>query len=245
MSDKTIIVIPGYNVANVLPKTIAAIPAGCADEILLVDDGSSDETGRVAAGLGITVLSHARNRGYGAAQKTGYCEAIGRGAGVVVLLHGDNQYDPSLVPTFVTRIRREGYDVVTGTRMALGDARRNGMPFWKYVPNRLLTRFENWAFKTELSDYHDGYRAFSTGFLKKVPLHLLSDSFDFDTDIIVQAAIRKARIGEVPHPTRYLNENSQMPFAEAVLYGLRVVRTTCRYLVHQSGLYRQRLFMVE
>lgn len=235
---------PAYNVAQMLPKTIAELPPESADEILLVDDGSSDGTGDIGRRLGLSVVSHQRNMGYGAAQKTGYREAMKRNADIVVMLHGDNQYDPSFVPQFIEKIGGEGYDVVTGTRMVLGDVLRGGMPLWKYIPNRFLTTLENLVFHTKLTDYHNGYRAYSAEFLKRVPLDLLSDKFDFDTDIIIQAAIRRARIAEIPHPTRYLAENSQMSFRKGVSYGVGILRTVCRYLLHKSGLWRQEVFVV-
>lgn len=239
---KAVIVMPAHNVAPVLRKTVEAIPEGCWDEIILIDDGSTDGTADVARSLGLTVVSHGKNRGYGGAQKTGYREAVKRGAEIAVMVHGDNQYDPSLVPLFVAKIRDEGYDVVTGTRMVLGDALRQGMPLWKYVPNRLLTHLENFVFQTDLTDYHNGYRAYSARFLKQVPLELLSEKFDFDTDIIIQAAIRKQRIAEIPHTTRYLEENSQMPFSKGVRYGIGILRTVIAYLFHRSGLQRNPLF---
>jgi len=239
---KIIIIIPAYNAASVLPKTIASLPEHCADETILVDDGSSDGTGEVGERLGLSVIRHRQNKGYGHAQKTGYKEAIIRGAGVIVMVHGDNQYDPSLVNTFVRKITDESYDVVTGTRMVRGDALRSGMPIWKYIPNRILTALENIAFKTSLSDYHNGYRAYSADFLKKVPLDLLSDKYDFDTDIIVQAAIRGCRITEIPHKTRYLSENRQISFVQGVVYGLSILKTIGKFLLHRFGIYRQEVF---
>ena len=134
---------PAYNVAGILPETIQELPKNSADEVIVVDDGSSDGTADVARKLGLTVVSHVKNRGYGGAQKTGYQEAIRRDADIAVMVHGDNQYDPSFALKFISKIRDEGYDVVTGTRMILGDALRGGMPIWKYIPNRFLTWLEN------------------------------------------------------------------------------------------------------
>ncbi len=239
---KTLIVMPAYNVAKVLAKTIESIPAGSYDDLVVVDDGSQDGTADLARKLGLSVITHPKNRGYGGAQKTGYQEAIRRGADIAVMVHGDNQYDPKFVPQFISKIRDEGYDMVTGTRMVLGDVLKNGMPLWKYIPNRALTALENFVFDTHITDYHNGYRAYSTAFLKRVPLDLLSEKFDFDTDIIIQAAIRKARIAEIPHPTRYLDENSQMPFSKGVRYGLSILATVSKYLLHQAGIQRQALF---
>lgn len=233
---------PGYNVGKVLRKTIASLPKNCADEIILVDDASSDDTASIGRELGLIVVSHPKNRGYGGAQKTGYLEALKRGADIVVMVHGDHQYDPSMALQFVNKIRDEGFDVVSGTRFVLGDVLKNGMPLWKFIPNRFLTWLENVVFQTNLTDYHNGYRAYSADLLRRIPLDLLSEKFDFDTDIIIQAAIRKAKISEVPHPTRYQDENSQMPFSKGVKYGLSILRTIGLYLLHQSGLKRQPLF---
>jgi glycosyltransferase involved in cell wall biosynthesis len=240
---KAIAIVPCYNCAPVLEKTIAAIPRNTFDSILIVDDGSSDGTSDVAQRLGLQVVRHPQNRGYGGAQKTGYGEAIRRGYDGAVLIHGDNQYDPSASPQFVKKLC-EGFDVVTGSRMILGDALKNGMPLWKFAPNRLLTWLENFVFRTSISDYHNGYRAFSVSFLRQVPLEMLSDKFDFDTDIMVQAAIRKARIVEIPHVTRYDEENSQMPFSKGVVYGLSILRTVGSFLLHRSGMRRSPLFEV-
>ena len=239
---KSTIIMPAHNVAKVLAKTVSGIPKGSVDEIVLINDGSTDDTAEIGKRLGLTVISHECSKGYGAAQKTGYKEAIKRNADLVVMVHGDNQYDPSLAPQFVSKIRDEGYDVVTGTRMILGDALKNGMPIWKFIPNRFLTWLENLVFQTHLTDYHNGYRAFSTQFLKQVPLDLLSDKFDFDTDIIIQAAIRKAKIAEIPHPTRYQDENSQMSFSKGVRYGLSILKTVVKYALHKTGIHRQELF---
>ena len=239
---KAFVVVIGYNVAEVLKKTIEGIPAGSYDGLVFVDDGSTDGTAQVAKELGLHTITHEPNRGYGGAQKSGYQEAARLGADLAVLVHGDNQYDPAFVPQFVAKIREEGCAAVTGTRMILGDVLDNGMPLWKYIPNRFLTGLENLVFGTELSDYHNGYRAFSIEFLKSIPLDLLSEKFDFDSDIIIQAAIRNVKIGEIPHPTRYEDENQQMPFSKGVRYGLSILKTVGRYLAHRSGLWRQSIY---
>jgi glycosyltransferase involved in cell wall biosynthesis len=241
---KVVIVIPAFNVAHVLGKTVAAIPSGSYDEIIVVDDGSKDGTAQVARSLGITVVVHPYSIGYGGAQKTGYEEALKRNADIAVMVHGDNQYDPSLVPSFVRKIVDEKCDLVTGTRMILGDVLKNGMPIWKFIPNRFLTWLENTTFGSHITDYHNGFRAYSAKFLRQVPLDLLSDKFDFDTDIIIQGAIRKCKIGEIPHSTRYKEENSQMPFPKAVVYGLSILCTVGLYLLHRTGIYRQKVFLL-
>lgn len=242
VKSKVIIVMTAYNVGHVLKKTVEELPKGCWDEIILVDDSSTDDTAAIARSLGLTVVTHEKNKGYGGAQKTGYKTAIQKGADFVVLVHGDNQYDPSKVPLFIRKMQEEGCDLVTGTRMVLGDALSNGMPVWKFIPNRFLTWLENTVFRSHLSDYHNGFRAYTTRFLKQVPLDLLSDKFDFDTDIIIQGVLRSCKIGEVPHPTRYDQENSQMSFGKGIIYGISILRTVVRYSLHKTGICRRDVY---
>ena len=236
------VVMPAYNVAHVVEKAISSLPRTAIDEVIVIDDGSRDGTADAARRTGVTVLTHAVNKGYGGAQKTGYRHAITTGADIVVLVHGDNQYDPSYAGKFIAKIRDEGYDVVTGTRMVLGDAIAQSMPIWKYVPIRATTILQNWIFGTEITDYHDGYRAYSMSFVRSVPLDRLSDKFDFDTDMMVQAVVHGMRIAEIPHPTRYAEENSQLPFWKAVHCQLTILTTAGKFLLHRTGLWRQALF---
>jgi glycosyltransferase involved in cell wall biosynthesis len=238
---ESFIIVPAYNVAKILPKTISELPKDNIKGIIVVDDGSSDNTADVAKGLGLYVIRHEKNRGYGATQKTGFKAALKMGACAVVMVHGDNQYDPTLAPLFISKIANDGFDVVTGTRMVIGDVLEKGMPLWKYVPNRFLTHLENFLFGTHLTDYHNGYRAYSANFLNSIPLDLLSDRFDFDTDIIIQAAIRRCKIGEIPNPTRYKTENSQMSFSKGVQYGLSILLTAVKYILHKIG-FKNKLF---
>lgn len=242
---KVIIIMPAYNTGHIIAKTYADIPKDGVSETIVVDDGSSDGTAEAARKLGIAVLSHAENGGYGAAQKTGYREALKRGADIVVMVHSDHQYDPTLAPRFIEPIASGSADAVTGSRMLEGGALEGGMPLWKYIPNRFLTWLENRAFGTELTDYHNGFRSYSRRVLEAVPFERFSDKFDFDTDIILQAAIRGFRIAEVPHETRYRDENSQMPFGKAVTYGLKILLTVARFKLHQWGLRRDDLFVAK
>jgi len=241
-AKKSYVIVPAHNVAGILPKTISALPNVNIEKTIVVDDGSSDNTADVARSLGLAVIRHDKNKGYGATQKTGFKAALQKGADLVVMVHGDNQYDPTLVPLFISKITDDGFDVVSGTRMVLGDVLLEGMPLWKYIPNRFLTCLENFLFRTHLTDYHNGYRAYSAEFLKSIPLDLLSDRFDFDTDIIIQAAIRGRKIAEIPNPTRYKEENSQMSFSKGVQYGLSILFTSLKYILHKIG-FKNRLFM--
>ncbi|HBA59285.1 MAG TPA: glycosyl transferase family 2 [Elusimicrobia bacterium] len=241
-TPKVIIIMPAYNTGHVLETTYNDIPKAGISEMILVDDGSSDNTVEVAQKLGITVVKHAQNRGYGGAQKTGYAEALKHGADIVVMVHSDHQYDPTLTPKFIEPIASGKADLVTGSRMLEGGALEGGMPLWKYIPNRFLTKLENLSFGTDITDYHNGFRSYSRKVLEAVPFEQFSEKFDFDTDIILQAAMRKFRIAEVAHQTRYRDENSQMPFGKAVKYGLGIVFTILKFKLHQAGLVRFELF---
>lgn len=239
---KVIVIMPAYNTGHILETTYNDIPKAGISELILVDDGSTDDTVAVAKKLGITVVSHPQNRGYGGAQKTGYAEALKKGADIVVMVHSDHQYDPTLTPKFIEPIASGRADAVTGSRMLEGGALEGGMPLWKYIPNRFLTKLENLSFGTDLTDYHNGFRSYSRKVLESVPFERFSEKFDFDTDIILQAAMRKFRIAEVAHQTRYRDENSQMPFGKAVRYGLGIVLTIAKFQLHQAGLARFELF---
>lgn len=244
-SSKVIVIMPSYNVADILEKTYNDIPKDCVDGIVAVDDCSIDNTSGVAKNLGITVVRHEKNRGYGGAQKTGYAEALKMGADIVVMVHGDYQYDPTRVADFVEPIRSGRADAVTGTRIIGGSPVKSGMPLWKYIPNRVLSKIENMVLRTDISEFHNGYRAYSRRVLEAVPFHDLSEKFDFDTDIIVQIALRNFKVAEVPHMTRYLDENSQMTFMEGVPYGLSILRTMWRLQLHRMGIKYNRLFDIQ
>lgn len=243
-NGKVLILIPAYNVVQILKKTISEIPKNVVDGILVIDDASTDGTKDICKKLGIPVISHTKNRGYGGAQKTGYREAIRLGYDFVVLIHGDDQYDPSLIPLFIKKLEEERYDIVAGTRMIVGDVLKNGMPFWKFTANRVLTLLENFAFQMNLTDFHDGYRAYSTKFLKQIQLESLSEYYDFDSDLIIQAAIRKYKVAEIPHITRYRKENQQMSFIKGIPYGLNIVRKITKFLLHKLNIWPQAIFEI-
>jgi glycosyltransferase involved in cell wall biosynthesis len=239
---RVVVVMPAYNVAPVVRKAIESLPPNIINEIYVIDDGSHDGTAEVAKAAGATVITHPKNRGYGGAQKSGYLAAIASDADAVVLVHGDNQYDPSYAPEFIRKILEEGCDIVAGTRMVLGDALKNNMPIWKYYPIRATTFIQNLMLGTSITDYHDGYRAYSGAFLKSVPLDRISNRFDFDFDMMIQGVVYQAKIGEVPHPTRYSDENSQLPFDKAVACQLTIFKSAFKFLLHRMGLRRNALY---
>jgi glycosyltransferase involved in cell wall biosynthesis len=239
---KVVVVMPAYNAAKTLRITYQDIPRQSIDGIILVDDGSTDETLAVARELNLTAFVHARNFGYGANQKTCYTEALKDGADIVVMLHPDYQYDPTLLPELVAPIEAGEADIVLGSRFMLGSVMKQGMPWWKYVSNRFLTKLENLVLGLHLSEYHTGYRAYSRQALEDLPFLLNSDKFVFDQEILVQAADRRFRIREVPVPTKYFPEASSASFVASSIYGLSILLLLSRYLLHRSGLLRQKQF---
>jgi glycosyltransferase involved in cell wall biosynthesis len=241
---KVAVVMPAYNVAAVVRKTIDSLPKNIVDEIFVIDDGSHDDTAEAARATGATVITHSQNQGYGGAQKTGYRAAIESGADAIVLVHGDNQYDPSFASEFVRQIIEEKCDIVAGTRMVLGDALKNNMPLWKYLPIRATTFIQNIMLGTQITDYHDGYRAYSGSFLKSIPLDRLSNRFDFDFDMMIQGVLYQAKIGEVPHPTRYSDENSQLPFGKAVACQLKIFKSAFKFLLHRIGIRHDKFYEI-
>jgi hypothetical protein len=225
------VVLPAYRAARTLPAVAQELPAGCADAALLIDDFSPDETTEVALAHGLDVLRHPANRGYGGSQKTGYARALLDGADVVVMVHGDNQYDPALVPEMVEPILAGEADMVIGSRLLRDRAVAGGMPRWKWLGNRLLTGMENRVFGLELSEYHTGYRAFSADLLRSVPFLRNADAFVFDQQIFAQVVERGARIVEIPIPTRYFREASSVDFGTSVRYGLGTLAVLTRFMV--------------
>lgn len=230
---KIVVVMPAYNAAKTLKITYDAIPHQTVDQIILVDDGSTDKTLEIARELRLTVFVHTRNYGYGANQKTCYTEALKEGADIVVMLHPDYQYDPTLVPEIVAPIKAEEADIVLGSRFLSGSTMEQGMPWWKFLGNKFLTALENWTLGLKLSEYHTGYRAYSRRVLEEVPFALNSDKFVFDQEILVQASYLGFGIKEVPVPTKYFPEASKASFVDSVIYGLSILLLLGRFLVHR------------
>ncbi len=234
---KVIIVMPAYNAATTLEKTVRDIPEGFAEEIILVDDGSKDDTVKIARNLGLTVIVHERNRGYGANQKTCYDEALRRGADIVIMIHPDYQYDSSLAPLFIELIKKGICDIVLGSRVRTRkECLASGMPLYKYVANRFLTILENLASGENLSEWHTGYRAYSRKVLETIPYRKNSDDFVFDAQALFQASYFDFKMGDLPVPCRYMKEASSINLSRSVLYGLGTLRTILQYVLQKLHL---------
>jgi len=239
---RVVVVMPAYNAARTLEATYRGLAMDVVDEVILVDDVSHDDTVDIAERLGLKVVVHVQNRGYGGNQKTCYLEALRSGADVVVMVHPDNQYDSTLVPEMIQPILEGRADIVLGSRLLSGTALSGGMPVWKFVSNRFLTLVENVAFGLRLSEYHTGFRAYSRRLLETLPFLLNSDDFVFDQEIMAQAICFGFRIGEVPVPTRYFREASSVNFRRSVEYGFDVLGLVGRYLLHRAHVARSRQF---
>lgn len=238
---KVHVVLPAYNAERTVNQVAEAIPVEAVDRALLVDDASRDATAEAALNAGLEVLRHPSNRGYGANQKTCYVRAALDEADIVVMVHADDQYDPSFVATMVKPIEEGHADVVIGSRLLDDKAIAGGMPRWKWIGNRALTWVENWAFGLHFSEYHTGYRAFSVPFLRTIPFLRNSDDFVFDQEIFVQLVHRRARITELAIPTRYFLEASSVSFSASVVYGLKTLRLLAQY---RNKRYRERWLLL-
>jgi len=236
---RVVVVMPAYNAARTLERTYADIPHDLVDQIILVDDVSRDETVDIARSLGLDVIIHRQNLGYGGNQKTCYEAALAQGADVVVMLHPDYQYDATRIPQLIAPILAGEKHMMLGSRF-LGDPLAGGMPRWKFVANRFLTIVENVAFGLHLSEYHTGLRAYSRRLLETIPYGLNSNDFVFDQELIAQvvAAGMGRRIGEIGVPTRYFEEASSVGFRRSVVYGTSTLRVVARYLLHRLGVRR-------
>lgn len=239
---KICVVMPAYNAEKTLERTYRDLPLDWVDDVIVVDDASRDRTVEVARGLGLHVLVHPENRGYGGNQKTCYREALARGADVVVMVHPDHQYDPTTVPELVAPLLDGECDAVFGSRMLGGRPLEGGMPKWKYLANIFLTAVANVTFYTFLSEYHSGLRAYSRRYLESVDLESNSDNFVFDTEIIAQGVWKNLCIREIPIQTRYFPEASQIGFRRSVHYGFSVLWVLLKYKMQEKGLLRSRIF---
>jgi glycosyltransferase involved in cell wall biosynthesis len=235
------VVLPAYNAEKTLEATVGELPE-TVDVCILVDDHSSDGTVQIADRLGLQYFVHDKNYGYGRNQQTCYREALAAGADVVIMLHPDYQYTPLLATAMASMVAYGVYDVVLGSRILGGGALRGGMPLYKYVFNRFLTAFENLFLGVKVSEYHSGYRAFSSALLTQLPLLENSDDFVFDNQMLAQCVHFGFRMGEVSCPTKYFAEASSINFRRSVTYGLGVLATTMQFALQRWGLAHFRIF---
>lgn len=233
---------PAYNAGKTLQKTHEDIPMDIVDEVILVDDDSRDDTIARARSLGISTFKHRTNRGYGGNQKSCYLLALERGADMVVMLHPDYQYDPRLIGAFCSMIVDADYDVVLGSRILCGSALKGGMPLWKYVGNRILTLMQNLLQGAKISEYHTGYRAFSSDVIRSIPFQENSDDFVFDNEFLAQILMRGYRVGELSCPARYFPEASSINFLRSVRYAFGVLRVSLLFFLTRCGIYKSPLF---
>ena len=233
---KVIVVMPAYNAAKTLERTYNDIPPGVVDHVILVDDVSQDETVEIARRLGLDVIVHVQNRGYGGNQKSCYIEALKDGADIVVMLHPDYQYDSRLVPELIQPIVNGDADLVLGSRFRGSIPLAGGMPVYKYLSNRFLTIVENLVLRQRLSECHTGFRAYSRRLLLTIPFLLNSDRFVFDTEVIAQTVAFGFRIAEIGVPTRYFAEASSVNFKNSVIYGLATLKVMAAYILDRLGI---------
>ena len=239
------VVMPAYNAARTLERTVAELDRAVVDRILVVDDASADDTAEVARRLGLDLRVHARNRGYGGNQKTCYAAALAGGEQIVVMLHPDYQYTPKLLPAMAAMIACGEFDVVLGSRILGKGARKGGMPLYKYVANRVLTLVENWLLGQKLSEYHTGYRAFRREVLERLALEENSDDFLFDNQVLVQAFAAGFRVGEISCPTKYFPEASSINLRRSLAYGFGVLAVSALGALHRLGLARPRFLAAD
>ncbi len=243
MKPKIVIVLPAYNAAKTLMRTLEEIPAEYGDHVILVDDASKDNTVEVAKQAGLMVFQHSQNRGYGGNQKTCYREALNIGADIVVMVHPDHQYDATMIPQLVQPLLEHRADAVFGSRMLGGKPLEGGMPFWKYFANVILTALANIIFQRYLTEIHSGFRSYTRKYLETVRIEENSDDFVFDTEIIAQGMINNLTFQEVPIVTRYFPEGSSINFGRSVVYGFGILGVLFKFWLHKTGLMRSRQFL--
>jgi len=239
---KIVVVMPAYNAEKTLKKTFEEIPYEYVDDIILVDDHSTDRTVKIAREVNIKTFVHRENRGYGANQKTCYTEALRLGADVVIMIHPDYQYTPKLLVAMASLIAIGQYDVVLGSRVLSEGALKGGMPIYKYIANRVLTLIQNILLQRKLSEYHTGYRAFSRRVLEILPLNENSDDFIFDNQMLSQISFFNFSIGEISCPAKYFEDASSLNFRRSVIYGLGVLKTSVQYRLQKMGLIKSKIF---
>lgn len=242
-SPKVIVIMPAYNAESTLEKTFRDIPMGSVDEVILTDDGSSDRTVEIAKNLGITVICHEKNSGYGANQKTCYDAALKNDADVVVMIHPDYQYDPRVIPFAVGFLTSDICDVVIGNRIRTRrETLESGMPLYKYISNRFLTMIENSILGQNIGDFHSGFRVYKRKVLETINYNKNSNDFIFDTEFLAQSVFCEFRVGDIPIPTRYFPEASSINFRRSLKYGIQTIWVMLKYLLQKTGLAKFKLF---
>jgi glycosyltransferase involved in cell wall biosynthesis len=241
-NKKIVVVMPAYNAAKTLVTTYREIPLDIVDEVLLVDDASTDDTKEVATRLNIHLIVHTKNKGYGGNQKTCYEAALAANADIIIMLHPDYQYTPKLIGAMAYLLNSGEFDIVLGSRILGGKALSGGMPYYKYFSNRVLTFLQNLLMGAKLSEYHTGYRAYTREVLETISWKKNSDDFIFDNQFLSQAIFDKFRIGEITCPTKYFKEASSINFSRSVKYGLGCLKTAILFRLHKLGLYKSTLF---
>ncbi len=234
-NKKVVVIMPAYNAEKTLEKTYNEIYQKFVDEIILVDDFSSDKTKEIAKNLNITTIVHENNKGYGGNQKSCYRAALKAGADIVIMLHPDYQYTPKLIPAIASMMAFEEYDAVIASRMLGNSALKGGMPLYKFVSNRFLTEFENIITGKKLSEYHTGFRGFTRKILETLPLEDCSDDFIFDNEMLALILYNGYEIGEISCPTKYFAEASSINFTRSCKYGLEVLLVSLKYRLAKMG----------
>lgn len=240
---KIVVCLPAYNAVKTLEKTYNEIPKNIVDEVILVDDASKDETVALAHKLGIQyIIRHDINKGYGGNQKTCYSKALSIGADIIIMLHPDYQYTPALIPSIAYLIVNEVYPVVLGSRILSKGAVKNGMPVYKYFFNRVLTFLQNILMRQKLSEYHSGYRAYSSEVLNKINYMIFSDDYIFDNQLLASILYKGFMVGEISCPAKYFPEASSINFQRSIKYGIGVLATSIKYFLNKIGILKSRIF---
>jgi glycosyltransferase involved in cell wall biosynthesis len=241
---KVAVIMPAYNAEMTLEKTIKDLPEGVADYIILCDDFSTDKTVEIAKSLGIEVIEHTENRGYGANQKTCYDAVLKTDADIIAMIHPDYQYDPRVLFAASSLIQLDICDFIMGSRIrSRQEALSGGMPVYKYVCNRFLTAVENIGFGQNLADFHSGFRVYRRDVIEQVDYHKNSDDFIFDTEFLAQSVMKGFRLGDVPVPTRYFKEASSINFKRSLKYGLGCLAVVAKFVLHKSKLFKIKIFV--